>query len=44
MKLVIFGSTGGIGSQVVEQALRAGHTVTAVARHPAAITLAPPAP
>ena len=42
MKLVIFGSTGGIGSQVVEQALEAGHTVTAVARHPAAITLRHP--
>jgi putative NADH-flavin reductase len=42
MKLVIFGSTGGIGSQVVEQALAAGHSVTAVARHPAAITLRHP--
>ena len=42
MKLVIFGSTGGIGSQVVEQALAAGHTVTAVARHPAVITLRHP--
>ena len=38
MKLVVFGSTGGIGTQVVEQALAAGHTVTAVARRPSAIT------
>lgn len=39
MKLVVFGSTGGIGTQVVEQALAAGHTVTAVARRASAITL-----
>src|SRR5690242_12654051 len=39
MKLVVFGSTGGIGAQVVEQGLAAGHMVTAVARHPSAITL-----
>ena len=32
MKLVIFGSTGSIGSQVVEQALEQGHTVTAFVR------------
>ena len=38
MKLVIFGSTGGIGKQVVEQALAAGHDVTAVARRPEAVT------
>ncbi len=38
MKLVVFGSSGGVGSQVVEQAL-ASHEVTAVARHPSAITL-----
>ena len=35
MKLVIFGSTGSIGSQVVEQALEQGHTVTAFTRNPA---------
>lgn len=39
MKLVVFGSTGGIGAHVVEQALAAGHSVTAVARNPSAIGL-----
>jgi len=39
MKLVVFGATGGIGSQAVKQGLDAGHEVTAVARHPSAITL-----
>lgn len=39
MKLIVFGATGGIGSQVVAQALTAGQAVTAVARQPSAITL-----
>jgi putative NADH-flavin reductase len=34
MKLLIFGSTGSIGRQLVEQALEQGHTVTAFARNP----------
>ena len=34
MKLLIFGSTGSIGRQLVEQALEQGHTVTAFARDP----------
>jgi uncharacterized protein YbjT (DUF2867 family) len=34
MKLIVFGSTGGIGRQVVAQALEASHQVTAMARHP----------
>jgi uncharacterized protein YbjT (DUF2867 family) len=32
MKLTVFGATGGIGGQVVRQALAAGHEVTAVVR------------
>ncbi len=39
MKLIVFGATGGIGTQVVQQALDAGHEVTALARQPAAMTL-----
>lgn len=35
MKLTIFAATGGIGSQVLEQAVDAGHDVTAVVRNPA---------
>jgi putative NADH-flavin reductase len=35
MKLTIFAATGGIGRQVLEQAVTAGHDVTAVARNPA---------
>lgn len=34
MKLVIFGSTGSVGIQVVEQALEQGHIVTAFVRNP----------
>ncbi|MEV0405129.1 NAD(P)H-binding protein [Actinoallomurus sp. NPDC050550] len=34
MKLTIFAATGGIGRQLLEQALAAGHDVTAVARNP----------
>jgi putative NADH-flavin reductase len=35
MKLTIFGATGGTGSCLVEQALAAGHEVTAAVRDPA---------
>ena len=34
MKLTIFAATGGIGRQILEQALDAGHDVTAVVRNP----------
>ena len=32
MNIVVFGATGGTGRAVVEQAIRAGHQVTAVVR------------
>jgi putative NADH-flavin reductase len=34
MKLTIFAATGGIGRQLLEQAVDAGHDVTAVVRNP----------
>jgi putative NADH-flavin reductase len=34
MKLLVFGSTGSIGRQLVKQALEQGHSVTAFARDP----------
>ena len=42
MKIIVFGANGGIGSKVVEQALEAGHQVTAVVRRPSSITLQHP--
>ena len=39
MNLVIFGSTGSIGHQLVVQALEQEHTVTAFARNPAKIEI-----
>ena len=39
MKIVIFGATGGTGKQIIEQALAAGHHVTAFARNPSKIGL-----
>ncbi|MGB3637188.1 MAG: SDR family oxidoreductase [Rivularia sp. (in: cyanobacteria)] len=42
MKLVIFGSTGSVGNQVVEQALEQGHTVTAFVRNPNKLNLQHP--
>ena len=40
MKVVVFGAAGGIGRQVVAQALESGYHVTAVARDPRKLTLA----
>ena len=37
--LLIFGATGGVGRQLVEQALEQGHTVTAFARNPAKLDI-----
>lgn len=39
MKLTIFGATGKTGRQVVDQALKAGHEVTAFVRDPARMDL-----
>jgi putative NADH-flavin reductase len=38
MKLTIFAATGAIGQQVLEQAVDAGHDVTAVVRNPKRLT------
>jgi putative NADH-flavin reductase len=40
MKLTVFGATGGTGTCFVEQALAAGHDVTAVVRDPARLKVA----
>ncbi|MGB6015256.1 MAG: NAD(P)H-binding protein, partial [Nodosilinea sp.] len=42
MKLIIFGATGTVGRQVVEQALDQGHQVTAFARRPARLDIQHP--
>ncbi|MEU3554274.1 NAD(P)-dependent oxidoreductase [Streptomyces fragilis] len=39
MELTVLGATGGIGQEIVRQALDAGHRVTAVVRNPAALTV-----
>jgi putative NADH-flavin reductase len=39
MKLVVFGASGASGRQIVEQALDAGHEVTAFVRNPAAFNI-----
>ncbi|MFQ5550485.1 MAG: NAD(P)-dependent oxidoreductase [Gemmatimonadales bacterium] len=39
MKLLIFGATGSVGRQLVEQALAQGHTVTAFTRDPAKLQI-----
>ncbi|WP_055495399.1 NAD(P)-dependent oxidoreductase [Streptomyces sp. TP-A0356] len=42
MQLVVFGANGPTGRQVTEQAIAAGHTVTAVTRHPDTFPLSHP--
>ncbi|MFD7137884.1 NAD(P)-dependent oxidoreductase [Streptomyces sp. NPDC059894] len=39
MKLTVFGATGGIGREIVRQALDAGHQVTAVVRTPSGLDI-----
>lgn len=42
MRITVFGATGGTGRELVQQALKAGHQVTAVVRNPAKLTLDDP--
>lgn len=39
MKLTVFGATGGVGQEIVRQALASGHQVTAVVRDPARLAV-----
>ncbi|MEU5896039.1 NAD(P)-dependent oxidoreductase [Streptomyces venezuelae] len=39
MRITVFGATGGVGQEIVRQALTAGHKVTAVVRDPARLTV-----
>lgn len=41
MHIALFGATGGTGLQVLEQALAAGHSVTALVRDPAKLSVRP---
>jgi uncharacterized protein len=41
VKIAIIGATGNVGSRIVAEALRRGHTVTAVARDPSRLTPQP---
>jgi uncharacterized protein YbjT (DUF2867 family) len=42
MNVTVFGATGGIGREVVTQALDAGHHVTAYLRNPTKLTVTHP--
>jgi putative NADH-flavin reductase len=41
VKIVLYGASGKIGSRILTEAVRRGHAVTAVARHPEAIAPGP---
>ena len=36
MKIIVFGATDGTGREILQQALEAGHAVTAFVRNPSA--------
>ncbi|HEX9336123.1 MAG TPA: NAD(P)H-binding protein, partial [Pseudonocardiaceae bacterium] len=42
MRLAVFGATGGTGAQLIRQALRRGHRVTALVRRPEAMPVEDP--
>ncbi|WP_411075741.1 NAD(P)-dependent oxidoreductase [Streptomyces sp. cmx-4-7] len=42
--ITLYGATGTIGSRILDEALRRGHTVTAVVRDPARMTTRDPSP
>ncbi len=42
MKITVLGASGGTGIQVVQQALAAGHSVTALVRSPAKMAISDP--
>ena len=39
MKIIVFGSTGTVGKQLVKQSLNEGHSVTAFVRKPAKMSI-----
>jgi putative NADH-flavin reductase len=43
MKITVFGATGGVGTQLVQQGVQRGHAVTAVVRDAARLTVRDPA-
>lgn len=43
MNVIVFGATGAVGSLLVDNLLKAGHSVTAFARNPAKLTMVHPA-
>ncbi len=41
MKIAVFGATGGTGRNFLQQALSAGHEITALVRDPTCLTATP---